>query len=105
MFVVNGIGWHIAYVRPYNPMLMRSDGSYSLGMTDNKKKTVFINDTLRGEMLERVISHEIVHCFCFSNDINLDEETEEIVADFLARYGRKVFDIADSILNKYIKVA
>ena len=35
----------------------------------------------------------------------MDIDTEEIVADFLATYGREVFEIADRLLIELMEVA
>lgn len=105
MFQVGGENWNLSLVEPYNTNLMRSDGVYTLGVTDNNQKTVFINNRLRGRMLEKVICHELVHVFCFENELNLPIETEELIADFLATYGREVFEVADDILRRFVRVA
>ena len=104
-FVVNGIEWNLNLVEPCNDMLRRSDNSITLGATDNNLKTVFLNNRLKGRMLEKVLCHEIVHTFCFSYGCTFDIQTEEIIADFLATYGREVFDVADNILQRFARVA
>ena len=105
MFAVNGIEWNLSLVEPYNDMLRRSDNSITLGVTDNNLKTVFLNNRLRGRMLDKVLFHEIVHTFCFSYGCTFDIQTEEIIADFLSTYGREVFDVADNILQRFVRVA
>ena len=105
MFVVNGIEWNLSLVEPCNDMLRRSDNSITLGATDNNLKTVFLNNRLKGRMLEKVLCHEIVHTFCFSYGCTFGIQTEEIIADFLATYGREVFDVADNILQRFARVA
>ena len=105
MFVVNGIEWNLNLVEPCNDMLRRSDNSITLGATDNNLKTVFLNNRLKGRMLEKVLCHEIVHTFCFSYGCTFDIQTEEIISDFLATYGREVFDVADNILQRFARVA
>ena len=54
-------------------------------------------------MLTKVLTHEICHAFCFSYGILLDMDTEEIIADFLATYGRDVIELADDILGRFAK--
>jgi hypothetical protein len=34
----------------------------------------------------------------------MDIQTEEIVADFLATYGREVFAVADEIIKNYMRM-
>ena len=105
MFYVNGEKWELKFVKPNSRNLMRSDGSITLGMTDNNVKTVFLNDRLHGHMLDKVLCHEIVHTFCFSYGCRFDIDTEELIADFLATYGRDVFSVADGLLHRFAKMA
>lgn len=103
-FFINGDKWNIEYVKPNSPMLRRSNGTITIGVTDNNTKTVYINNRLNDGLLEKVITHEIVHCFCFSYGIYLDIDTEELIADFIATYGREVFEIADEVLMRFAKI-
>lgn len=79
--------------------LMRSDGTYTLGVTDNNLKTVFISDSLNDKLFDKVLCHELCHVFTFENGCNMDIEIEEIVADFMSLYGRRIVECADKILN------
>lgn len=99
MFNVNGKEWNIQFVNPFDDVLKRSDGSYTVGVTDNNLKTVFINYKLKGAFLRKVLCHEIVHCFCFSYAIYLPIEVEETIADFVATYGTDIVDLTDAIMK------
>lgn len=105
MFKINDKTWEIVKISRHNPMLMRSDGSRTVGMTDRNTQTIYIADDLRGGFLDKVLCHELCHAFCLSYNIYMDIETEEIVADFLATYGREVFEIADRLLLEIMEVA
>lgn len=100
-FTVNGQPWQLSFVSANSPDLQRSDGSISLAVTDNGDKTVYINRNVYGAMLDKVLCHELCHVFSFENDLHMPIETEEIVADFLATYGRDVFAVADDILSRF----
>ena len=102
--VVNGKSWDIEYVKPNDRNLVNSQGASVLGVTDGKARKVYINNRLNDYMADKVLSHELCHVFCFSYGIWLDMETEELIADFLATYGREVFEIADSILYRFAKI-
>lgn len=104
-FTINGEKWILSFVKPNDVMLMRSDRTITLGVTDNNLKAVFINQNLKGRLLDKVLCHELVHVFSFSYDLHIPIETEEIVADFLATYGRNVFDVADELLRKMMREA
>lgn len=105
MFKINNKTWEIVKISRHNPMLMRSDGSRTVGMTDRNTQTIYIADDLRGGFLDKVLCHELCHAFCLSYNVYMDIETEEIVADFLATYGREVFKIADRLLIEIMEVA
>lgn len=75
-------------------------------MTDNIKKTIFLNNKLQGDLLYKVLCHEIVHAFCFSYGIYIDNDLEEWLADFISEYGSEIIDKTDEILkNSYLKAS
>ena len=88
MFKINDVEWNILYVNPNSECLMRSDGTITLGVTDWSKRTVYLSNALSGSLLEKVLSHELVHCASFSYDCHIPINVEEIVADFLSLYGK-----------------
>lgn len=67
-------------------------------MTDGRSQTVYIADTLSDALHEKVLAHELVHCFMFSYGIEIDIEEEEFIADWVSTYGRKLVDLLDEIL-------
>lgn len=101
MFTVNGENWNLSLVRPHNGILRNSKGIYTLGVTDNNLKTVFIADNLSEQMFDRVLCHELTHCICFSYDIELPMETEEWLCNFMAEHGKEIVYILDAILSNY----
>lgn len=103
MFTVNGKTWNIAFLEPTNDNLMRSDNVYTLGVTDNNLKTIFLSNKLHGKMLDKVLCHELVHVYSFENDCDIDIQTEEIIADFMSLYGRDIIYLADDIMNGVLK--
>ncbi len=100
-FTVNGQSWKLLFVGANDVELQRSNGTMSLAVTDNNDKTVYVNWNVHGAMLYKVLCHELCHVFSFENDLHMPIETEEIVADFLATYGRDVFAVADDILSRF----
>ena len=97
-FTVNNQEWNLVFVKPNSKNLMRSDGSITIGMTDNNTKSVYINDRLNDYMTDKVICHELTHVFAFEFDYYMDIETEEIVADFMSLYGRKIVYLLDDLI-------
>lgn len=98
-FSVNGQEWLVSFVNPRSKNLKRSDGSTTIGVTDDNLRTVFLADNLSDEMLDRVFCHELCHVFCFSYGTSMDMETEEIVADFMSLYGRKIVYLLDDLMK------
>ena len=105
MFVVNGIEWNLSPVEPCSDNLKRSDNTLALGVTDNNTKTIFINNRVSDAMFDKILCHELCHVASFSYNLHIDIQTEEIIADFLSTYGREIFDIADDLLRRFMRVA
>lgn len=103
MFTINGIVWNLRLVEPHSTMLMRSDNTYTFGMTDRNTQCIYISNRINGSFFDRVLCHELCHAFCLSYNLTMDIQTEEIVADFLATYGRKVFALADELIIGYME--
>ena len=97
---INNIGWKIVEVPSNFSELQRSDNVFVLGVTDANMHRVYIANNLSDALYTKVLTHELCHVFCFSYDLCMDIKTEEIVADFVATYGRDIIDIADNILVK-----
>lgn len=72
-------------------------------MTDNRKKTIFLYDKLDGSLLYKVLCHELVHAFCFSYGLRFSIDEEERLADFIATYGRDIFDLTDELIGRMIR--
>lgn len=100
--IINGIYWDILFVPANSPKLKRSDGSITIGMTDGLRRVVYLNNGLKGRLLDKVMAHELVHCFMFSYDINIDIEQEEFIADWVATYGRELIYLLDDLAQNLI---
>ena len=103
MFEINGIDWEIEWCSPTDSNLRRSDGSLTVGMTDNRTKTIYLSDRLSGDFLRRVCAHELCHCFCFSYGVLMDIEQEEFMADWISRYGEELVYLLDDIMRSFVK--
>lgn len=83
-----------------NPALRRTDGTYALGVCDNKIKTIYLANWLEGSMLKKVLTHEIVHAAMFSYDVYLSLEQEEVIADIIATYGEEIINVTNKVFKK-----
>ena len=104
-FKVNNQNWDLVFVKPNSKELVRSDGSITIGMTDNVQKKVFINNRLSDYMMDKCIAHEMCHVYAFSFDYYMDIETEEIVADFFSLFGRSIVYQLDDLIKILKRVA
>ena len=100
MFIINGEVWRVKIVRPDYPLLMRPDGSFSVGVCDDNYKVICLSNQLYGRAFHEVLCHEIVHAAMFSYNIMLDHDTEELMANIIARYGQEIIHITDVVFNK-----
>lgn len=104
MFInVNGVEWEIKSV-PHNSIdLMRHDWVITLGVTDCNLKSVFISDSIRDELLYKVVCHELCHVFIFSYNYYLSEEEEERLAEFISMFGMQILGLTYDIINNLFK--
>lgn len=100
---INNISWKIKFIPGSSGDLRRYDGSYTIGMTDNKKKTIFLYEDLHGEMLYKVLCHELVHAYCFSYGIYMDEEDEERLANFIVHYASDILHLTYEVLENIVR--
>lgn len=101
MFRVNGRTWLLQLVEPSDVHLQRSNGSKTYGMTDGTEGRIYISSNLSLEMFDRVLLHELCHAYSFSYSLDIPIEVEEMIADFLATYGRNIVQTADKILENF----
>lgn len=100
MFTINGESWNIEFVPSDSDILKRANGEYTLGVTIDDYKTVFLADTLYGKKLNKVLCHEICHCLIFSMNLHFDLYQEEQLADFIATYAKDIINISDEIYKR-----
>ena len=104
-FTVNNQEWELLFVNPNSKELMRSDGTITIGTTDNIKKKVFINNRLNDYLFDKCLAHELCHVYAFSFDYFMDIQTEEIVADFFSLFGRSMVYMLDDFVQILKRVA
>ena len=100
MFSINNEIWYIKFVSPYSDYLQRSDGSFTIGVCDDNTKTIYIDQTLFGKFLKKVICHELTHAAMFAYDVELTLEQEELLADLIAIYGEEIVDMTDALFER-----
>lgn len=98
-FTINGVKWGVQFVRGTDNRLRRSDGVLTLGVTDWNDKMIYLSDALHGDLLERVLCHELTHTVCFSWGIYLPIEYEEWLCNFMADHGKEIIYLLDKLLQ------
>ena len=104
-FTVNNTIWILQFVNPHNRHLLNSRGDYTLGVTDNNVKTVYIADNLSQYMTDKVLVHELAHAHAMEYGYYMPIEVEEIVCDFMSLYGRNIIYLADDIMSDLLRSA
>lgn len=109
-FAVNGDWWRVRRVPTGSQRLIDRTGLRCLATTDPDEMTVWLDDSLSGDMLDRVLVHEIGHCVIWSYNLigqlrsmvrpSHWVEAEEWVCDFVADYGLLIFGSARAVLGR-----
>lgn len=99
--------WRVRPVAPGDPMLVDGEGRATLAATDPETMTVYVSTALSGDMLHRVLAHELTHCAMVSYGLVLDvrrmvrpdhwREAEEWAANLVADYAPGILAEADEI--------
>ena len=104
MFLINNIYWKLAFVEPNYPLLIKYDGNYSIGACDNLTRTIYINNTLTGSLLKKVLCHQLTHAAMFSYGVTLSLQQEELVADLISTYGEEIIYTTNKIFVRLSNV-
>ena len=100
MFLINDVYWKLAFVPPDFPLLQRMNGQYTIGACDNLTRTIYINELLSGDLLKKVLCHQITHAAMFSYNVDLSIEQEQLIADLISTYGDEIVYITNKIFTK-----
>lgn len=100
MFQINGQTWFIKIIDPNNEVFVMDNGMHTIGVCNNNTKTIFLSNQLRGNLLKKVLCHELVHAAMFSYQVELDLEQEELVANLIATYGEEIIQKTNEIFKR-----
>lgn len=93
--------WKIKFVDEMDDILLNNQNFHTAGVTDNNLKTIFIANNIKGKFLKIVLTHELVHAFCFEYNLSLSLPEEEHLANFVANYGADIIHTANDLLLLY----
>lgn len=100
MFLINNVYWKLSVVPEDFPLLRKPEGSYAIGACDSLTRTIYINQNIHGDLLKKVLCHEITHAAMFSYNVDLSIDQEELVADLISTYGDEIIFITNKIFLK-----
>lgn len=82
--LINNEHWDLCFVNPNDNILYVGDGQYTYGVTIPEYRTIFISNSISGELLHRVLCHELSHAEFVSRGLILPIYIEECLADIIA---------------------
>ena len=108
-FYMNGYLWTVYFVDPDSDLLVDRTDTKTIATTDPETYCIYLSNALRGDLLNKVLIHELGHCTMISFHL-LDDihrmvkrrywmEAEEWVCNFIADYGLRIFSTAYRILG------
>ncbi len=100
MFLINNVYWKLSVVPKDFPLLMKPDGTYAIGSCDSLMRTIYINEDIQGDLLKKVLCHEITHAAMFSYGVDLSIDQEELIANLISTYGDEIIYITNKIFSK-----
>lgn len=109
-FYMNGYLWRVYFVDPDSDLLVDRTDTKTIATTDPETYCIYLSNALRGDLLNKVLIHELGHCTMISFHL-LDDihrmvkrrywmEAEEWVCNFIADYGLRIFSTAYQILGE-----
>lgn len=108
-FQINGRLWRIIFVNGRSKELVDRTGKLTLATTDPLRNTVYISKSIRGELLERVIKHELSHCelvsYGYLHTIHIMTrreywiDMEEWICNYIADHSEEVLYLSQQIIK------
>lgn len=99
MVKINDRGWRIRLVSANHPKLLRQN-TYALGSCDNNTSSIYIADNVSPNKLKQVLAHELAHAVIFSYHLDLEPQTEELIADLIGTYGNEIIKLTNILFKK-----
>ena len=99
MFSINGEQWRLLFVPSNHVALLKPNGKFAIGACDDYTKTIYLDKSLTGDYLKKVMCHEITHAAMFSYNISLSLQQEELIADLMSTFGDEIIDITNMLFN------
>ena len=97
---INGERWRVKIVPPSHPVLTYKSGIPAFGCCDDVTTIIYLNQTLTPSQMKKVLCHEITHAVMYSYNVDIDDSTEEIVADIVMTYGDEILKLTHTTFDR-----
>ena len=97
MMTINGDIWTIIFVDSTHEMLIKPDGTVTVGACHRPSYTIYLSKELKGNSLRKVLRHEIAHAVMRSYELELTYEEEELVAGVLDVFSDEVVALTNNV--------
>lgn len=94
-------------------VLIDRTGNRRLAVTDPSTRRISLSSSLSGKLLETVLIHEIGHALMISHGLIMAihsavlpefwVDAEEWLCNYVATYGREIFNIASDLLGYKVR--
>lgn len=99
--IVNGIEYSIHFEPQDSENLKDEDKTY-LGVCCYADQKIVVCNEYSEERVFQTIVHEICHAYMRETQANpIDEDTQEIVCDFMSYFGEKIFRASEKAFQHY----
>lgn len=106
-FCINDIHWKVYYVSNNSYFLIDRTGKRCIATTDVKRKIIFVDCSLIGDELRKVLLHELTHAAMDSYGLIQDIHkmvprknwifVEEWICNFIYNYGVEIMDNVNKV--------
>ena len=94
---INKFEYELLFVDSKDECLNVGDNDYRSGITDFRKKKIYIAKDLNNDSYKYTLMHELTHAIIDSYGLLQIEWNDEIVADFMAIYSNILKDLLDKV--------
>lgn len=100
-YTINNMVWTIREVdRLDQNLYMEYDEEFHFGVCNLKENIVFFDGTQSKERLINTLTHEMAHVFMCAYGFLQVDFNDEIVADFIASYGKSISNIVEDYIEE-----
>lgn len=100
---INENKYKVEIVEEEDERLKMEDEEYHSGVCDMRKKEIYIAKELGLDAARYTVKHEIVHAYLESYGFLQVEYTDEVIADFIAIYGKKIEETFKEVYLYYLQ--